>query len=150
MHQAQNSFPIGVERVLYAAATDEAFRGQLLEDRAAALAGGAFTLSDTERALLLAIPDDQLAAAIAALDVRPSNVRRRAVLSVVATSAGALATLGLASGCLTGTRPDDDPPQIRDGGADGGGFDGGADKGPDPDTPDGGPPSKDGYHSSGC
>ena len=144
MHQAQNSFPIGVERVLYAAATDDAFRKRLLDDRHAALEASPFTLSNTERALLSSIPNDQLAAAIAALDVRPANVRRRAVLSVVATSAAGLATLQLASGCLTGTRPEDDPSRRKDGGTDGGPGDGGTrdrrtrDSGPPPRRNDGG------------
>lgn len=139
MHQATNSFPMGVERVLYAAATDEAFRALLFSDRSAALAGRHPRLNDTEHAMLLAIPDDQLAAAIDALDLRPGNVKRRAVLAAVATSAAGLVTLGAASGCLTGTRPEDD--LHRDGGP----HDGGPhDSGPhDSGHNDGGPPNQD-------
>lgn len=143
MHQVQNSFPIGVERVLFAAATDPAFRALLLSDRRGALEACPHELSETERAMLAAIPDDQLANAIDELDVRSANIKRRAVLAAVATSAAGLATLQVASGCGTGTRPEDD--HIKDGGSsgDGGNNHDGGPPHQDADTPDSTPAADD-------
>lgn len=141
MHQAPQSFPLGVERVLHAAAADPATRQALLRDRPGALAGLDLDLTDTERAMLLAIPDDQLTAAINGLDISPANVKRRTLLAAVATTSATLATWQMASGCMTGTRPDDEV--RKDGGpGDGGAMEAGPDSGPTPDSspgPDSGP-----------
>lgn len=55
--------PGGIEKVLCAAARDDAFRRRLIEDRQGSL--DAVALSDSERAALGAVPDSALEAMIA-------------------------------------------------------------------------------------
>lgn len=101
--------PVGVERVLFDAAGDSAFRAALLEDRKRAIAQRGLELIDSERAMLMAIPAAQLQATINSLDVSPTNIERRSFLGAVA-----LSTMGVAvgvAGCgdddSAGIRPDD-------------------------------------------
>jgi len=88
----------GVERLLYLAGMDRAFKARLLERRAAAAEGVGVRLTGAERAMLEAAPEAQLQATIEGLDVSPENLERRAFLRDVAASAIAAAAVG-AAGC---------------------------------------------------
>jgi hypothetical protein len=94
--------PIGIEKVLYLAATDPAFRARLHEDRAAAVAGAKVRLSDVERTTLLGVPRPALEAMIARIS--PEKHGKRKLMKTVAA-----ATVSLAAGVLTaGCDSDDD------------------------------------------
>jgi len=118
--------PVGVEKVLYLAATDEGFRQALMEDRARAVQQRGLSLRDSELALLAAVPDPQLRVAIDGMDTTPRNVQRRTFMRVVAASAATVAAAE-ALGCsddnvATGIRPDmgDDANKIEDAGEEAG------------------------------
>lgn len=100
---------VGVERVLYEAATDRAFRRALLADRRAALADRAIALQPSEEAVLSTVPDATLASMIDAIQV-PDHRRRRFIQAVAAVSAGTAGVVLLDS-CQAesgGHRPDED------------------------------------------
>ncbi len=102
--------PVGVERVLYGAASDPGFRAALLKDRGAALAGMGLEVS--ERAVLENVPEASLVAMIDAIRV-DEHGRRDFMMTVAAVSVGAGAATAALSGCesdlsATGIRPDDD------------------------------------------
>jgi len=132
-----------VEKVLYMAATDDAFRQALMEDRARAVEQHGVSLRDSEMALLAAVPDQQLQVAIDGMDTSPHNVQRRTFMRVVAASAATVAAadvLGCSDdGVATGIRPDtgDDANKAGDAGKDANkaGKDGAADtvKAPKPE-----------------
>ena len=108
--------PVGMERILYLAATDASFFQALLQDREAATA--TLGLRPSERAVLLAVPENQLRAAILGVDVSAGNLARRAFMGAVAASAATVAaatTLGCGDDVSKGIRPDM-PPSARDGG----------------------------------
>jgi hypothetical protein len=98
--------PVGVEKVLYTAATDAAFREALLEDRAGAVRSKGLELRDTELSLLKTVPDAQLQAIIDGMDVSPENLERRGFLKTVAV---ATATV-VAAESLAACGDDDDYP----------------------------------------
>ena len=83
--------PAGVERALFLAATDEAFREELLREREAAVARRGLELSPSELAMLRLAPREQLEATIASLDTTPASVQRRRFMQAVAVGAAALA-----------------------------------------------------------
>jgi len=109
--------PMGLERVLRRAAVDEGFCQQLVADRAAALDGCGLDLTASERAVLLATPEEHLLAMTSQL--APANPVRRSFIKRLA-AAVALAVFGIAAagsqmGCpLTqtkGIRPDTRAPK---------------------------------------
>ena len=93
--------PLGIERVILRAASDSAFAGDLMRRRADAVYESGIFLRPSERALLEAIPEEQLRATIDAVDVSPPNVERRTFLRAAAlTSAtAALTGRGVLEGC---------------------------------------------------
>jgi len=120
--------PVGVERVLLAAADDEAFRDELRRDRAAAVEGKG--LRDSERAILQAIPEGQLFSMIDGIDTSETNLKRRSFMRVVA----ATAVTAAAGKALAGCGDDDAPPpdsKVPE-------PDGQVDRGIRPDLPDSG------------
>ena len=96
---ARQQVPVGLERVLYAAAAEPEFRDALLADRAKALAARGFELTNSERAVLGNLPAEQLAAMIARLDVSRENLARREFLRNVAGTFVALAAGSALTGC---------------------------------------------------
>jgi len=101
------SIPVGLERVIYTAATDEEFCEALFQDRDSAVRVRGLSLQPSERAMLLGIPREQLLATIQGVDTSPQNVRRRVFLGAVAGGAMVVA----ASACgddesVKGIRPD--------------------------------------------
>lgn len=90
--------PVGVERALFLAARDPAFRRELLRDRGDAVRARGLVLRDSEAALLRAAPAAQLEAFVDSLDVSPANVERRTFMGAVAASVAAMAAAG-ALGC---------------------------------------------------
>lgn len=110
---ARVEVPVGVERVLYLAASDPEFHAALFADRRAALVKRGCRLRPEEEAVLLAIPSEQLASTIAHVDVSATNVKRRGFLGAVAASAAALAAAEVFTSC-GGERADD--PTRKDGG----------------------------------
>ena len=104
---------VGVERVLYLAATDGAFQAALLEDRAAALEDRELLLEPEEQAILVSVSGEALASMIQSL--RPPNHGRRRFMKAVAAASvvGGAAGVALSSGCVdddlaTGIRPEED------------------------------------------
>lgn len=95
----QRRIPVGLEQVLFLAASDGEFRAALLEDRVGALDRWGLRLRDSEVGMLGHIPDAQLQANIAAVDTSAPNLQRREFLRSVAASVAALATGGTMSGC---------------------------------------------------
>ena len=99
--------PVGLERIIYRAATDPGFLAALLRDREAAVTP--MGLRASERALLRAVPEAQLRAAVAGVDVSEDNLARRVFLGAVAASAATVAaasTLGCGDDVSKGIRPD--------------------------------------------
>lgn len=130
--------PVGIEKLLYLAATDGTFRRRLLEDRAGALDAARVRLTPVERATLQAVPERTLETMIARL--RPAQHGKRRVMRAVA------ATLSLAAGVAVGgcVEGDDDgdavdtaPIDIYENYADGG-IDPGETYDPDWTPPDAG------------
>ncbi len=99
---------VGVERILYDAAMDDAFRAALLADRQGALADRNIVLKPSEEAVLATVSDTTLESMIGAIQV-PDHRRRRFIKAVAAVSAGSAGAV-LLNGCIiaTGVRPDDD------------------------------------------
>ena len=100
---------VGVERVLYEAATNPAFREALLAQRQAAVQELGVVLKPSEAAVLANVSDATLGAMINAIRV-PDHRRRRFIQAVAAVSAGTAGAV-LLDGCLyadTGARPDED------------------------------------------
>ena len=99
--------PMGIERVLRKAAADQRFRARLMSDRTGALERSGLELSDSERAILLAIPAEHLQAMIAQL--APRDPARRSLFRRLAAAAGiALFGATTQTGCpLTQTRGED-------------------------------------------
>ena len=92
--------PLGIERVIYMAATDPEFAQDLLSRRIQALAHRRVVLRPSEIALLQAIPSQQLRANIQAVDITPPNVQRRTFLRAAAlTSATAMTGKVALGGC---------------------------------------------------
>ncbi|MFH2007022.1 MAG: twin-arginine translocation signal domain-containing protein [bacterium] len=104
---------VGIERVLYLAATDGTFKAALLEDRAAALEDRELLLLPDEQAILVSVPDGALASMIRSIRP-PDHGRRRFMKAVAAASvAGGVVGVTLSSGCVdeelaTGIRPQED------------------------------------------
>jgi len=100
---------VGVERVLYEAATDPDFRRALVAERERALSDRGIKLKPAERAVLANVSDAALEAMIDSLRV-PEHKRRRFMKAVAAVSAGAAVSV-LVQGCPMadkGVRPDED------------------------------------------
>jgi hypothetical protein len=107
--EKQSAVSVGVERVLYEAATDPDFRRALVSGRERALAERGIELQPAERAVLANVLDETLEAMIDSLRV-PEHKRRRFMKAVAAVSAGAAGVV-LVQGCLgadKGVRPDED------------------------------------------
>jgi len=106
----RNRLPVGVERVLFAAAVDADFRRALLEDPGRATQARGLELRPAELAMLRSIPSAQLAASIQAMDTSAENVERRSFLRTVAVAAAGVVVVEGLSACSsageTGARPD--------------------------------------------
>ncbi len=103
--------PVGVERVLYLAATDAAFKRALARDPEAAVSSRGLDLRPSELAMLRAVPLEQLLASVTHMDASPENLKRRSFLHAVAASAVTVAAADALSGCSDqdtskGIRPD--------------------------------------------
>ncbi|MBI5526887.1 MAG: AgmX/PglI C-terminal domain-containing protein [Deltaproteobacteria bacterium] len=91
--------PVGIEKVLYFAAVDPAFREALFADRSEALSRPGVNLLPDETAVLKCIPDDRLEMMIAQID--PAAHGRR-FMQKVAACAVALAATTAGAGCKPG------------------------------------------------
>ncbi len=105
--------PVGIERVLYLAATDQTFRAALEADAEAAVAARGLNLRPSELGMLRAVPLDQLLASAGHMDASPENLQRRSFLRAVAASAVTVAAADVVAGCSdedvsTGIRPETD------------------------------------------
>ena len=105
--------PVGMERVLYLAATDQAFRQELEADPEGAIAARGLTLRPSELAMLRAVPLEQLLRSVGHVDASPENLKRRSFLRAVAASAVTVAAADAIAGCSDedvskGIRPDMD------------------------------------------
>jgi hypothetical protein len=124
-HRSTVDVPVGLERLLYAAAVDAEFREVLLRERETAARARGFSLRDSESAMLRTVPEAQLRAAIDSVDTTTENLERRTFLRAVAASAVTLAAGGALGGCgeekvqvhmndAGGIRPDGDAGPRRD------------------------------------
>ena len=93
------SVPVGLEKVLYAAAANPAFRAALLRDREGAVKSAGLQLKPSELAMLRVAPESQLVAAIESLDVSAANVKRHSFMGKVATAAVTIAAGGAIEAC---------------------------------------------------
>ncbi len=108
-----NKIPVGIERVLYAAAMEPVFRERLLADREAAIEERGFPLRPSELAMLRLTPAEQLEAAIDSLDTSAPSLERRSFMRTVAASLVTLAAANTINACADeitsdGIRPDPD------------------------------------------
>jgi hypothetical protein len=92
--QEDHAFPEMIERIIVAAARDDAFREKLLADREAALAEMGVQLSAGEQALLASVSSEQLAGIIDSAASQSKSRRRFLIGAAVATGATAAAILG--------------------------------------------------------
>ncbi len=115
--------PAGIDRLVSLAAGDARFRKRLFADRLRAARSAGVRLSESERTLLLATPDEHLAAIVDAVP-QSRTARRTFIQSAAAWVVGVFGGVAL-TGCGSdhepeverGTRPDpvggsrpDDPP----------------------------------------
>jgi len=84
------NIPAGIEKILYVASIDPAFRAKLLEDRAGAIASKKVSLTPSESAVLASVSDETLATMID--QIRPKIHGRRRFMRAVAVAAVTLAT----------------------------------------------------------
>jgi len=116
--------PIGIEKVLYLAATNASFRRRLTEDRAGAVAAAKVRLTEAERATLLAVPTRALETMIDG--IRPAEHGKRRFMRTIAGATVSLAASVAAEGCIdatpAGIQSDipgpDDAAAVEDGGGD--------------------------------
>lgn len=99
--------PVGIERVLLAAAVDEALREELLRDRDAAALARGFALTPSEASMLRLAPAEQLRASIAGMNPSPENLERRHFMRAVAATVASVVAVDALSGC-GGIRPEDE------------------------------------------
>ena len=100
--------PIGLEKTLYLAASNDEFRESLLEDREAAVAEAGCALTPVETSLLRSLPESILTSMVAAIDLKAHS--RRAFMRNIAACILAGSALIESSGCpATGERPDPPP-----------------------------------------
>lgn len=116
----EREVPVGLEKLLYCAAIDPAFRETLLRDRARAATERGVELSPSERSMLGLASEEQLTASIAALDTSEAGLARRGFLRAVA-GAVTLAAGSVLTGCgdeedkVGGIRPSDAGPDFHQG-----------------------------------
>ncbi len=122
---------VGLERVLYLAATEPEFREALEQDAEEAIARRGLALGDSELAMLRAVPPDQLRANIRGLDISDDNLQRRTFLRAVAASAATVTSVA----ALTGCDDEDKQPRVDTGIRADGGPDLAASMGIKPDMP---------------
>lgn len=122
--RTKSSLPIpeGIEKLIQRAAADSRFRSLMYADREEAARSARIKLTETEKAVLLSIPDAQLTAIIENTEVPAQSARRsflRAALGGVgAWLAGLLGAGATTGGCrrregppVEGIRPDIPPPR---------------------------------------
>jgi hypothetical protein len=100
--QPVQSVPVGLEQVLVVAARDPAFAAELLADRGGAVKRRGFVLVESERLILAAAPERQLAAMIARIDVSSANLERRGFMRAVAATLVTIAAGSTLQACGTG------------------------------------------------
>ncbi len=109
------TIPVGVEKILLAAATDPALREALLRERAGVAKTLGIELSSEEEAILQSAPEPTLRAMISGIRT-PDHRRRRFMQAVAAASAAALVRCdeddadGVPLMDAGGARPDDAGP----------------------------------------
>ncbi|MDJ0764559.1 MAG: hypothetical protein QNJ97_16395 [Myxococcota bacterium] len=89
--------PVGVEKLLYLAAQDAAFKKKLLRDRPAALAASGVTLRPSETSMLTAISNRAIEKMIAG--IVPENPKRRRFMGLVAAAAASIVAGTVDTGC---------------------------------------------------
>ena len=97
--------PVGIEKILYLASEDDAFRRRLLDDRQAALADAGIRLKESERMMLSFMDDGELLMMVD--NIKPPKPHRRKFMNAVAAAAVTLTAGTLLQAC-TGIRPEDD------------------------------------------
>ena len=107
--------PVGLEKVLYLAATEPAFRDALLRDRAAAVRARGIRLRASELSMLELATPEQLASSIDALDTSEASLARRGFMRAVA-GAVTLAAGSVLSGCGEDAIQPDAPHRFESGG----------------------------------
>jgi hypothetical protein len=84
------NIPAGIEKILYVASVDPAFRAKLLEDRAGTIASRRIRLTPSEHAVLESVPAATLGHMID--QIRPKMHGKRRFMRAVAVAAVTLAT----------------------------------------------------------
>ncbi|MCP4679742.1 MAG: hypothetical protein GY854_30480 [Deltaproteobacteria bacterium] len=97
--KGRQTIPVGLEQVLYTAATDKRFCEELLGDREKAARLGKFSLTASELAVLKTAPTSQLKHMIEHIDTSDTNLKRRGFLRAVAATVVTLAASSGVEGC---------------------------------------------------
>jgi len=108
----QINIPSGIEKILYLASTDRAFRARLLEDRRGAVADRGIRLTPTETAVLGNVSDATLGHMID--QIKPRMHGRRKFMRAVAVAAVTLATGTAGVACEDETPVPEDTTEVRD------------------------------------
>jgi len=107
------NIPAGIEKILYVASIDPAFRARLLEDRAGTLASRRIRLTPSESAVLESVPSAMLGHMID--QIRPKMHGKRRFMRAVAVAAVTLATGTAGMACEDGNPgPADVPAESED------------------------------------
>ena len=108
--------PIGIEKVLCAAAGDREFREQLLMARADALEGTALDISPSEALILRSVSEDALRTMIDNIDLKRHRRRRffRGIAAASLAATTALGTTECAESFSMGVEPDFDTAPLSD------------------------------------
>lgn len=109
-----NRIPVGMERVLYLAATNPAFHQALAQDPEQAIKEEGLTLRKSELAMLKAVPLSMLLANVNKVDPSPENLQRRTFLRAVAASAMTVAAADALAGCKDTDKNNAGVPANRD------------------------------------
>jgi len=91
------NIPANIEKMLYRAAVDEAFKAALMADRKGAIAAHRISLTASESAILECVPDGTLLTMIE--QIRPKMHGKRRFMRAVAVAAVTLATGTAGVGC---------------------------------------------------
>ena len=112
--KTMSRIPVGVERVLFLAATDPAFHRALAHDPEAAVTARGLPLRESELAMLKAVPLKMLLASVKQVDPSPENLQRRTFLRAVAASAMTVAAADALAGCKDTDKDQAGVPANRD------------------------------------
>ncbi len=113
--QSCTLIPIGIEKLLYRAATDLTFRDALLDHPRQTIAAAGYCLQASEQQVMESVSRDQLAAMIARIDPKRHGQRPfMRTIAAVAVAAVTTTTVSCGPPPLTGIAPDRPPVDLTE------------------------------------